>query len=58
MRAHRAGKRAGAHLNISLHEELVLPLERTEQVLVLDEALERLAALDPRQSRIVGKCQD
>jgi RNA polymerase sigma factor (TIGR02999 family) len=27
--------------------------ERSEQVLALDEALERLAVLDPRQSRIV-----
>jgi RNA polymerase sigma-70 factor, ECF subfamily len=52
-RSHRAGKRAGAHPNTSLHEELVLAPERAEQVLTLDEALERLAALDARQSRIV-----
>jgi RNA polymerase sigma-70 factor, ECF subfamily len=52
-RAHRAGKRAGAHRNLSLHEELVLAPERSEQVLALDELLERLALLDPRQSRIV-----
>ena len=52
-RSHRAGKRAGAHPNISLHEELVLAPERADQVLALDEALERLAALDLRQSRIV-----
>ncbi|MFL6415779.1 MAG: ECF-type sigma factor [Bryobacteraceae bacterium] len=52
-RAHRAAKRAGAHLNVSLHEELVLAPERTEQVLALDELLERLAALDAQQSRIV-----
>ncbi|MFL6415786.1 MAG: sigma-70 family RNA polymerase sigma factor [Bryobacteraceae bacterium] len=52
-RSHRAHKRAGAHPNISLHEELVLAPERAEKVLALDEALERLAALDARQSRIV-----
>jgi RNA polymerase sigma-70 factor, ECF subfamily len=52
-RAHRAGKRAGAHPNLSLNEELVLAPERTEKVLALDEALERLAAWDARQSRIV-----
>jgi RNA polymerase sigma-70 factor, ECF subfamily len=43
-RAHRAGKRAGAHPNIRLHEERVLAPERPEQVLAREEALERLAA--------------
>jgi RNA polymerase sigma-70 factor, ECF subfamily len=52
-RSHRAGKRAGAHPTISLHEERVLAPERAEQILALEEALERLAAWDARQSRIV-----
>jgi RNA polymerase sigma-70 factor, ECF subfamily len=45
--------RAGAHPTISLHEERVLAPERAEQILALEEALERLAAWDARQSRIV-----
>src|SRR4051794_15327576 len=36
-RSHRAHKRAGAHPNLRLNEQLVLAPERTEQVLALDE---------------------
>jgi RNA polymerase sigma factor (TIGR02999 family) len=52
-RSHRADKRSGAHLNVSLNEQLVLAPERSQQVLALDEALEKLAVVDARQSRIV-----
>jgi RNA polymerase sigma-70 factor (ECF subfamily) len=52
-RAYRADKRAGAHQNISLDEQLVLAPGRPNQILALDEALLRLARLDARQSRIV-----
>jgi RNA polymerase sigma factor (TIGR02999 family) len=52
-RGYRAGKRAGAHPKISLDEKLMLGPDRAGQILDLDEALERLAALDSRQSRIV-----
>jgi len=52
-RSHRAGKRAGAHRQISFNEQLLLTPERAEQIVALDEALARLAALDARQSRIV-----
>jgi RNA polymerase sigma-70 factor (ECF subfamily) len=52
-RSHRAVKRAGAHQQISVHEELLLTPEPTEQLLAVDEALEPLAAVDARQSRIV-----
>jgi RNA polymerase sigma factor (TIGR02999 family) len=52
-RKHQAGKRGGRHRQISLNEELMLIPGRAEQVIALDEALGRLAAFDPRQSRIV-----
>jgi RNA polymerase sigma-70 factor, ECF subfamily len=52
-RAYRAEKRAGAHKNISLDEELVLAPGRADQILALDDALRLLAELDARQSRIV-----
>jgi RNA polymerase sigma-70 factor, ECF subfamily len=52
-RRHRANKRGAAHRHISLNEELMLAPDRAEQILALDEALTRLAALDSRQSRIV-----
>ena len=52
-RRHRAGKRAGAHHQISLDGELTFVPDRAQQIVALDEALMRLAVLDSRQSRIV-----
>jgi RNA polymerase sigma-70 factor, ECF subfamily len=52
-RRHRAGKRAAAHPRVSLDEELTLAPEAAEQILIVDEALTRLASLDSRLSRIV-----
>jgi RNA polymerase sigma-70 factor (ECF subfamily) len=52
-RKHHAGKRGGGLGRISFNEELTLIPERAEQLIALDEALARLAAFDPRQSRIV-----
>jgi RNA polymerase sigma-70 factor, ECF subfamily len=51
-RKRRAGKRGGGH-QVTLEENLVLREERIEDVLGVDEVLERLEALDPRQGRIV-----
>jgi RNA polymerase sigma-70 factor, ECF subfamily len=47
------GKRGGTREALSLDEALVFSPERSEELVRLDEALGRLATLDPRQSRIV-----
>ena len=46
-------KRGGGVANLELEEELVKAPERPEEVLFLDEALEKLAAFDERQAKIV-----
>lgn len=52
-RARRAAKRGGGAVVVELHEELWMPDADLERVSELDEALTRLAVLDPRQSRLV-----
>ena len=52
-RARNAQKRWGEKARITLEEELVQGGERAVDLLALDEAIERLAALDPEQARIV-----
>jgi RNA polymerase sigma factor (TIGR02999 family) len=52
-RRHRAAKRGGSFVQVSLNDALALPEEQGEDVLALDDALERLAAIDPRQARVV-----
>jgi RNA polymerase sigma-70 factor (ECF subfamily) len=52
-RARNAQKRWGQKARITLEEELVQGGERSVDLLALDEAIERLAALDPEQARIV-----
>ena len=52
-RAYRADKRSGAHEQISLDIDLLLSPQRSAEILMLDEALNRLSAFDARQSRIV-----
>jgi RNA polymerase sigma-70 factor, ECF subfamily len=51
-RSYRAAKR-GSGQKLSLEEADGVSLEREVDLLALDEALSRLATLDPRQSRIV-----
>jgi RNA polymerase sigma-70 factor (ECF subfamily) len=46
-------KRGGGRLRLELKEDVALAPGRSEDVLAVDEALVRLAALDPRQARIV-----
>jgi RNA polymerase sigma factor (TIGR02999 family) len=46
-------KRGGKAVQVSLSEAAVVCLEKTEELIALDEALERLAALDERKSRVV-----
>jgi RNA polymerase sigma-70 factor (ECF subfamily) len=52
-RKRAAGKRGGGGNQVTLEENLVLREERLEDILGVDEALERLEALDARQGRIV-----
>ena len=46
-------KRGGKAVQISLSEVNRFSLERPEELIALDEALERLAAVDERKSRVV-----
>ena len=52
-RERRALKRGGAAVRVSLDETALVTETRAEELLALDEALENLAAFDPRMSRIV-----
>ena len=52
-RSRRYAKRGGGLRDLSLDEALTVSQERTEQVVVLDETLDRLAQFDPRKSKIV-----
>ena len=52
-RERRSLKRGGGSLKVSLDEVALVTESRSEELLALDEALERLAAQDPRKSQIV-----
>lgn len=52
-RTANAGKRGGGEKPLPLNETIVFGAEQSAQTLVLDEALQRLEKLNPRQSRIV-----
>jgi RNA polymerase sigma factor (TIGR02999 family) len=52
-RANRYAKRGGGAQQVTLDETAVVSPERSVDLLALDEALNRLAVLDSRQSRIV-----
>ncbi len=52
-RKHKAAKRGGGRQRITLDEELIAGSRPDHDVLILDEALEKLAELDPRQARMV-----
>ena len=52
-RAHQRVKRGGGAVKVSLDEGAVLSTERSKELLALDEALIRLADIDPRKSRVV-----
>ncbi|HKF54849.1 MAG TPA: sigma-70 family RNA polymerase sigma factor [Blastocatellia bacterium] len=52
-RIHQAGKRGGGARAVSLDENMALVVERDVDLLALDQALDRLAAMDPRQTKIV-----
>ena len=52
-RGHLREKRGGGMIPVPLDEALVFSPEQSSELLPLDAALERLAKLDPRQSRII-----
>jgi RNA polymerase sigma factor (TIGR02999 family) len=52
-RKRRAARRGGGAPHVPLEEGLRLADDRPEELVALDEALERLGAMDPRQARIV-----
>jgi RNA polymerase sigma factor (TIGR02999 family) len=53
-RARTAGKREGRARELPLDAMQLAADERAAELLVLDEAMDRLAALDPRLSEVVG----
>jgi RNA polymerase sigma factor (TIGR02999 family) len=52
-RSHMRAKRGGSAGTIALDEEASVSQARATELLALDDALERLAAIDPRKSRVV-----
>lgn len=52
-RAKHCAKRGGNAQQVSLDETAMVSVQRSEELLSLDDALNRLASLAPRQSRIV-----
>jgi RNA polymerase sigma factor (TIGR02999 family) len=48
-----SAKRGGAGWRVTLDEGMVIAEDRLDDILLIDEALNRLAQMDPRQSRIV-----
>lgn len=52
-KAHRRAKRGSGGRKLSLDEALDVSVEPASDVLALDEALNRLATLDPRKSQII-----
>jgi RNA polymerase sigma-70 factor (ECF subfamily) len=52
-RERRALKRGGDAVKVSLDEAALVSEQRAEELLALDEALEKLAAQDPRKGQIV-----
>jgi RNA polymerase sigma-70 factor, ECF subfamily len=52
-RARGASKRGGAQVRVTLDESLAVKRETSIDLVALDEALTRLALIDPQQARIV-----
>lgn len=52
-RASDRQKRGGGAFRVALNESAILAPERSRELLALDEALNRLAEIDPRKSRVV-----
>lgn len=52
-RSHRYAKRGGGARKVPLDEAAAINDQRAEDLLALDEALNTLAAIDPRKSQII-----
>jgi RNA polymerase sigma factor (TIGR02999 family) len=52
-RGQQRGKRGGSAIKVSLDEKTLISTARSVELLVLEEALTRLEAIDPRKSRVV-----
>jgi RNA polymerase sigma factor (TIGR02999 family) len=52
-RGRKAAKRGGDYRRLSLDEAAISSEEKDPDLLVLNEALDNLAAIDPQQSRVV-----
>jgi RNA polymerase sigma factor (TIGR02999 family) len=52
-RSHTRAKRGGGVLKVSLNEAVVPSKERAAELVALDDALMRLATIDPRKSQVV-----
>ena len=52
-RTRQAVKRGGCFVHLSLEDDLVVSREQEPNLIALDEALERLGAVDPRKARVV-----
>lgn len=52
-RRHRAAKRGASVCKVSLDEAATMPRRKDVDVIALDDALQELARIDPRQSRVV-----
>ena len=51
--SHAYAKRGGGAIKVSLDEAAILSQERAGELVALDEALNNLAAIDPRRSQVV-----
>jgi RNA polymerase sigma factor (TIGR02999 family) len=52
-RSHGAAKRGGGYAKLSLDEAMIVSEEKIEDLMAVDEALNSLAAIDLKQSRVV-----
>ena len=52
-RARNAAMRGGGLVRVELEDNVAVSEERSDEVLLLDDALTRLEALNPRQARVV-----
>ena len=52
-RSRQAAKRGGSDIKLPLEEGMIVAERREVNLVALDEALDRLAAIDPQQSRVV-----
>jgi RNA polymerase sigma-70 factor (ECF subfamily) len=52
-RQHNAERRAGGLKRVEMEDNLAIAPERLDEVLSLDEAMAKLAAINPRQARVV-----